>query len=162
MIDEARRCAEEAGSKAKFIQSEANKLPFVDDSFDYAVLRNSLWAMDEPKKVLEEASRVLKKEGSIIIIDAPWIERLSTQKPKMNDDGVRIRSGETGFGGTDLIDPIFMNLPLTMESRPEWDCNRLKDMRFQITWQESMDDMLVDRSIHEIVGDSFVIIAVKK
>jgi len=153
---------EEIGSKAKIIQADAGSMPFVDDSFDYVVIRNSLWTMEDPKKILEESSRVLRKGGRLIIIDAPWIERMSTNKPKFNDDGVRIRSGETGFGGTDLIDPIFLSLPLTMECRPDWDCGVLEALGFEIVKQESFDDELIDRSIHEIVGDGFIIIGIKK
>jgi ubiquinone/menaquinone biosynthesis C-methylase UbiE len=43
------------------------RLPFPNDVFDYAVIINTLCFVEEPLKVLKEAERVLKKNGSVII-----------------------------------------------------------------------------------------------
>jgi len=42
-------------------------LPFIDSSFDYAVIIVTLCFVDDPEKVLKETARVLKKNGRIII-----------------------------------------------------------------------------------------------
>jgi ubiquinone/menaquinone biosynthesis C-methylase UbiE len=42
-------------------------LPFIDEIFDYTVIIITLCFIKDPKKVLEEAFRVLKKGGKIII-----------------------------------------------------------------------------------------------
>lgn len=42
-------------------------IPFLDETFDYAALIITLCFVKNPKKVIEEASRVLKKNGRIII-----------------------------------------------------------------------------------------------
>ena len=156
MISEAVRCAKEVESDAVFKQADATDLPFEDGAFDSIVIRNSLWALDDPRRALVEMSRVLKMDGRLVIIDAPWVEKLSVRKPKFNDDGVRIRSGETGFGGTDLVDPIFKALPLTMEERPGWDHKELSALGMEPIEDISFDDPLIDRSIHEIVGNSYM------
>jgi len=158
MIREAERCASETGSKARFVKADAYSIPYDDCHFDSVIIRNSLWAFDDPLKVLKESYRVLKKEGILMIIDADWIAKLSTKRPRFNDDGVRIRSGETGFGGTDIIDPLFRSLPLTIKSRPDWDITQCIDIGFELIESESFDDIMIDREIHEIVGDSFITI----
>jgi len=156
MIKEAKRCASEVASNAKFIMADACEIPFDDDHFDSIVIRNSLWAFDEPEKVLKEAFRVLNKDGILAIIDSDWISKLSTKRPALNDDGVRIRSGETGFGGTDVIDPVFRNLPLTIKCRPEWEISKCQGLGMVLVESNTFDDVLIDKSIREIVGSSFI------
>lgn len=156
MIKEAKRCASEVSSKAKFIKTNADEIPFDNNHFDSIIIRNSLWAFDEPEKILKEAIRVLNKDGVLIIIDSDWISKLSTKHPAFNDDGVRIRSGETGFGGTDVIDPIFRSLPLTIKCRPEWEISKCQELGMELIESNNFDDILIDKSIREIVGSSFI------
>ena len=46
-------------------------LPFWDSSFDYAAIIITLCFTKDPLKVLQEARRVLKKNGKIIMVDYP-------------------------------------------------------------------------------------------
>lgn len=156
MMKEAERCSAEAGVPSDFVLADAHSMPFEDGSFRCVIIRNSLWAFDDPGKVLEESRRVLSDGGILMIIDAEWIPKLLENRPEVNDDGVRIRSGETGFGGTDLIDPIFCALPLSSRRRPLWDDYVCESLGFKAIHQGEFDDKLVDRSIHRIVGDSFI------
>jgi ubiquinone/menaquinone biosynthesis C-methylase UbiE len=62
------------------------KLPFKDESFDYAAIIVTICFVDDPNVVLEEAKRVLKLNGMLIvgIIDkeSKWGELYSTKKEK--------------------------------------------------------------------------------
>lgn len=162
MIKEAKRCASEVDSKARFVLGDAHAIPFEDKCFDSIIIRNSLWTFNDPSEVLNEANRVLKPEGILMIIDGDWIEKLTLKHPSFNDDGVRIRSGETGFGGTDVIDPIFRSLPLTIKNRPDWEITQCENMGMEKIESTSFTDELIDKSIHEIVGDSFITVFKKK
>lgn len=50
-----------------FLVADAHKLPFKDDSFDLVVCYETIEHVVNPKKVLQEIKRVLKKDGSAII-----------------------------------------------------------------------------------------------
>ncbi|MBE6527950.1 MAG: methyltransferase domain-containing protein [Thermoplasmata archaeon] len=158
MVLEARRCAEEVHSDARFVLGDAEGMEFEDGSFDSVIIRNSLWSFKDPSSALAESYRVLRPKGRLVIIDADWIVKLSTGRPAFDDDGVRIRSGETGFGGTDVIDPIFRNLPLTIKIRPDWDINECSELGFRLVKSRTFDDTLLDKSIRDIVGDSFLLV----
>jgi len=159
MIEEAKRCAGESGSNAEFMKADACDLPFDDGSFDAVVIRNALWSFFDPRKALSEACRVLSPGGNLIIIDADWIDSLDSSRPRRNDDGVRIRGGESGFGGTEIIDPIFRRLPLTGASRPSWDEDVLNAMGMSVLESGPFHDDLVEGCIRDAVGDSFIVVA---
>ena len=161
MIEEARRCAEEVDSKAEFIKADAGDLPFDDGSFGVVVIRNALWSFFDPRKALSEACRVLSPGGVLVVIDSDWMDALDPSRPRKNDDGVRIRGGESGFGGTEVIDPIFRSLPLTGGSRPSWDVRELGFMGMDVLESGPFHDELVEDCIQAVVGESFVVVSRK-
>ena len=55
------------GKKAKIIQCSGDKLPFVDHYFDKVYCSEVLEHVPEPRAFLMEMTRVIKKEGMIII-----------------------------------------------------------------------------------------------
>jgi len=54
-------------SKANFIQSSAEKLPFKDEVFDLIISVATFEFIDNKRETFEEAMRCLKKDGEIII-----------------------------------------------------------------------------------------------
>jgi ubiquinone/menaquinone biosynthesis C-methylase UbiE len=60
----------------KVIRGEGENTPFVDGSFGAVFLIVTLCFVDDPIKVLKEASRVLKDDGSVILSlilkESPW------------------------------------------------------------------------------------------
>ena len=60
----------------EIIRGEGENLPFVDASFGAVFIIVTLCFVDEPLKVLKEASRVLKDDGSVILglilKESPW------------------------------------------------------------------------------------------
>jgi len=61
MIEKARK----RGLKVKLAQGE--NLPFNDGEFDYVLIITTLCFVREPRKVIAEASRVLKNRGRLIV-----------------------------------------------------------------------------------------------
>jgi ArsR family transcriptional regulator len=59
--------------------ADVRQLPFADDSFDLVVLDEVLGSIDQPLPGLREATRVVKRDGQLIIVDRiqPVAGRLS-------------------------------------------------------------------------------------
>lgn len=57
------------------IQSDAIKLPFRDNTFDYVIISEVLEHINKPEYAIKEALRVTKKEG-IVIITTPFKEKI--------------------------------------------------------------------------------------
>ena len=55
-------------NKAKYFVNPGEILPFENNSFDYIQIISTLWHVSNQEKVLEEAYRVLKKEGYLYIV----------------------------------------------------------------------------------------------
>lgn len=85
MLDIAR---EKLGSSASLKQGFAEEIPFEDESFD-AILSNSMFHyIQKPEGFLEEAVRILKPGGQIIITD--WCYDFMTSK--INNLMLRLRN----------------------------------------------------------------------
>ena len=60
----------------KVVKGDGQKLPFADESFGAVFIVVTLCFVDDPLKLLEEAARVSKKDGSIILglilKESPW------------------------------------------------------------------------------------------
>ncbi len=52
----------------KFINADAHKLPFKNNSFDFVVAIETLEHLHEPDQALSEIYRVLKKKGYLIVV----------------------------------------------------------------------------------------------
>ena len=52
-----------------FIQADATKLPFPDNSFNLITGHSFLYLVDDPMGVLKEARRVLKKSGILVFME---------------------------------------------------------------------------------------------
>jgi len=59
-------------SKEKFIDADIKDLPFDDASIDTIILTQVLEHIDEPYKAISEVSRILKKDG-VLILSVPFI-----------------------------------------------------------------------------------------
>ena len=71
MLQKAAENARQAGAadKIKFVQANADALPFPDGSFDLVISYASLHHWFRPALVFKEAQRVTKKGGAVIIRD---------------------------------------------------------------------------------------------
>ena len=71
--------------RVAYIQGDSMALPFPDASFDHVVLHLILAVVPEPVRCLQEANRVLKVGGSILVFDKflrhgqnAWVRRAFT------------------------------------------------------------------------------------
>jgi len=102
----------EAGKKCKglnFCLADAHNLPFVDNSFDVAVLGDVLEHVENPIRVLREAYRVCRRKLLITVpLEHEWEPHV---KPFANPDHIRFYSErmlrrhlrEAGIKNFDLI-----------------------------------------------------------
>jgi radical SAM protein with 4Fe4S-binding SPASM domain len=58
-----------------FHRSDAEKLPFSDKYFDVVISRYTLWTILNPFNTLKEWKRVLRKGGSVIVMEKEWKEQ---------------------------------------------------------------------------------------
>jgi ubiquinone/menaquinone biosynthesis C-methylase UbiE len=61
--------AKKEDADASWVLAEAARLPFADGSFDYAVCANSFHYFRRPLTALQEAHRVLRPQGRLVLID---------------------------------------------------------------------------------------------
>jgi ubiquinone/menaquinone biosynthesis C-methylase UbiE len=68
-VDIAGRNAREAGVTVEFLQGNASKMPFENDSFDFLLCRAAFKNFSEPIEAIREMHRVLKPGGRLLLID---------------------------------------------------------------------------------------------
>jgi len=67
-IDPSENMLKIAGSRGmKTVLGRGEELPFADNEFDFVLIAFTICFVDDPGKVIEEAERVLKNNGRIII-----------------------------------------------------------------------------------------------
>lgn len=62
----------------KWAQADVSRLPFSNESFDYALCVNSFHYFSSPQKSLKEICRVLRPDGTFILVD--WCDDYLTCK----------------------------------------------------------------------------------
>ena len=68
-VEIARRNAVEAGIKADFREGNASDMPFPDDTFDFTFCQAAFKNFSEPIRAIAEMYRVLKPNGTAVIVD---------------------------------------------------------------------------------------------
>ncbi len=93
-IDLTQQMAEEANQYFPCICTPAEKIPFLDKSFDLVVLRQAYFLLEDGQKALSEAHRVLKDDGIFILsqtvpfsqrIPLGWKRFIASNKPSSRD-----------------------------------------------------------------------------
>jgi SAM-dependent methyltransferase len=69
MVDEARRRAQETHLPVSFLQGDAQRLEFPDDSFDRCRADRTFQHLPDPERALAEMIRVLKPGGLLLIVE---------------------------------------------------------------------------------------------
>lgn len=69
MLEIARQRALDAGREVELREGDAQDLPFVDGSFDSVVCTFSLCNIPDTDRALAEMNRVLREDGSLVLVD---------------------------------------------------------------------------------------------
>jgi len=124
-----RKIAEKRGIKV--IDGVAEKLPFDDSQFAFALMVTTICFLDDTKAAFNEAYRVLKPDGCFIIGFADKLSPLGRlyQQHKMKNVFYRIANfysvdevvsylKETGFGNFTFVQTIFNSLTEIKDIEP--------------------------------------------
>lgn len=78
MLETAREHLVQLCPNVTYVEADAEKLPFLDHSFDVVICRIAAHHFPNPSMFLQEAARVLKNGGKLLLIDniAPSEEKL--------------------------------------------------------------------------------------
>ena len=131
MIEEAKSNAAGLADKVTFVQGDAMKLPFADESFDVVFSRNLTWNLPHPDKAYADWLRVLRKNGLLLVFDANWYTYLIDEKKRAeyerDRENVKLSSlGDYNIGENfDTMEQIALDMPLTHKIRPAWDMEYL-------------------------------------
>ena len=139
MIEKAKDNLKNSGLSAKFVVTQADELPFEDDSFDMLVCRNLTWALDEPEETLKQWHRVLRPGGVLLYLDGNHYNYLFFEEDKKNRELYTELVGSPHNERSDkkidysLCDDTALELPLSKLRRPyEWDEKALPEAGFTI------------------------------
>ncbi|GGL05174.1 methyltransferase domain-containing protein [Nocardia jinanensis] len=72
MLAVARERATAAGARCRFVEADAYRLPFDDDSFDAVRCERVYQHLDDPSAATAEIARVLRPDGRVVLVDSDW------------------------------------------------------------------------------------------
>ena len=132
MLVEAHALAEALNLDVEFLEMNAQRLDFQDESFDVILSRNLTWTLPEPVKAYQEWYRVLKKGGILMNFDADYaanVRSASTQNCAVAPDSPYGHVGMTAQMQQEN-DAITLAMDIG-QPRPQWDDRLLKALGFR-------------------------------
>lgn len=132
MLEQAKLNTGTLAQQIKFVQGDAQKLPFADNSFDVVLSRNLTWILPQPEIAYKEWCRVLKPHGLLINFDANWYNYLYDEEKKAAFEQDRIKVAEQNYEDhyltTDMetMERLALQVPLSAIVRPDWDIDILE------------------------------------
>lgn len=145
MLDRARANAERFKVSVDFRRMDCQDPEFEDGVFDLVVNRYVLWALPEPRRAMESWYRVLRKGGTLVVMDnghpvrdagyiddheAPYKafkEHFGVETPASYSDYEEARGWKR-------------DVPLTYAARPEFDFRTMRELGMEgITYTDAYD-----------------------
>ena len=141
MVKQARENLKLQGVEAEILNMDCHKTEFEDDTFDVLICRNLVWTLSDPMGAYREWRRILKPKGRLLIFDGSWYAHHyfddAREEFERKSKELFNRTGMYAYNYGDIdTDPedyeMRINLFLSDKKRPEWDCDFLKSIGFQI------------------------------
>lgn len=132
MLREARDNAALYQVHPTFQQMDAQKLAFLDQSFDVVISRNLTWTLPDPESAYREWMRVLKKGGILLNFDADYasnVRNQNTSASHISDTEVYGHCGVTPELEQENAS-ITLSMPMSRKQRPYWDQEFLENIGF--------------------------------
>lgn len=117
MLQEARRKAGQRGLSITFEIADAEVLPFKDGQFEAVFGRHILWTLPHPQRAVAEWRRVLKPNGSLVLVDSLAVRKGLGTRLRRLVSGVMLRLRPRS-GGHRYPPGIREALPLAGNSDP--------------------------------------------
>lgn len=132
MIVEAKALAKERKVDPVFLEMDAQKLEFPDESFDAVISRNLTWTLPNPEEAYKEWFRVLRPGGVFLNFDANY--GCQVRSDNRQNMGVPSDSPYGHIGITEEMERENAEITLSMEinskHRPEWDRTVMEQIGF--------------------------------
>lgn len=113
-------------SQVKAVVGDAEKLDYLDESFDVVITRNLTWTLPHPIEAYKEWYRLLKKGGVLINFDAEYAKGAHNLTSPEN-----IAHKNVSKELADECHDIYHMLTISTLDRPEWDVNVLEEIGFK-------------------------------
>ena len=131
MLDEGAALARQAGCDVAFQRMDACCLEFESAQFDAVISRNLTWTLPDAAAAYREWNRVLRPGGVLLNFDADYgsVSFIDV----VQQSGVHAHAGMND----DMMlecESIRRQLPLSSQSRPEWDKYALRSAGFGTCW----------------------------
>jgi len=139
----------------RFCLGDAERLPFLDHSFDLLVSRHLLWTLPHPEVALLEWKRVLSRGGTLAAIDGLWFEEGAVMRFRRRISSlltaIKERRDTTAFESH--YREIKGDLPLFSPESPESYLRLFQDSGLKGTRLQFLDE--VDRAQRKKGGLSY-------
>ena len=170
MLEEAEKNAGYLKERISFIQGNAERTDFADESFDILVCRNLTWNLPDPDLAYKEWHRILKKEGMLLVFDANWYRYLFDRQAKQAYEEDRQNTKEHGIKDEnigenfDVMEEIALHMPLSKVIRPSWDIQVLAALGMEVhadteVWQKLWNE---EEKINFASTPMFMVKAIKR
>lgn len=140
-----------ARKNVRFINQNAEKLAFDDNTFDLVIVRNMSYTLSEPEKAFAEWYRVLAVNGRILIYDANWWYFLFCEEEKKKVDTYleeyhkMIGKEHSTYEKECRLEwDSIITRPLSKVKRPEWDYEFYKRL--------GVDEIVIERNVGDLVN----------
>jgi SAM-dependent methyltransferase len=120
MASRLERRVEHVGRRAEVVRAAAELLPFEDDAFDTVVSTLVLCTVEDPRRSLEEISRVLRPDGMLL-----FLEHIRSDDPRLARWQDRLRDAWRGFAdgcncNRQTLELLRENFDVSVSDRGSW------------------------------------------